>query len=62
MAEYVTNTKKHFIRYRDMGELYSVGRNKARELAKAAEAEIKVGGVTFIDPEKLDAYIRSQAN
>ena len=54
-----TATEPRYLRYREICNLYCIGRNKARNLCLAAGAVSKVGKVVLIDRNKLDAYIAS---
>ena len=54
-----TATEPRYLRYREICNLYCVGRTKARNMCEAAGAVSKVGKVVLIDRNKLDAYIAS---
>lgn len=56
-----TATEPRYLRYREICNLYCVGRNKARNMCEAAGAVSKVGKVVLIDRNKLDDYIKSLA-
>lgn len=45
------------LRIRAACQRYSVGSTKMRQIAKAAGAEVRCGGVYWIDPEAVDAYL-----
>ena len=55
----VQEGRKKYIRIEEGAELYSVGRNTFRELAKEADAVRKVKGVVLINVKKVDDFIES---
>lgn len=49
--------RKHYCRYKDGAELYSMGLTKFQELAKEAGATIKYQGCVLVDIDKIDEYL-----
>lgn len=51
--------ERKLVTYNEIRERYTIGANKARELAKAAGAVVTIGTMQRIDIAKMDAYIDS---
>lgn len=51
------DSKVRFLRYREGAEIYGMGRSSFERLAKAAGAVYKVGKMSLVKVEILDAYL-----
>ena len=57
----VNNGTRKYVRYREGAGIYSMGVKKFTELAKGADAVRKVGAVTLVSIDKLNAYIENNS-
>ena len=57
----VNNGTRKYVRYREGAGIYSLGLRKFTELAKEADTVRKVGVVTLVSIEKLNAYIENNS-
>ena len=50
---------RKLVSYADIMERYTIGRNKAIELSKKADAVVAIGRMKRVNVHKMDAYIDS---
>lgn len=57
--KYMKNNKKHFVRYKEGAEMYSMCQSKFEKLAKDAKATYKVNKLVLVNCELFEKYLES---
>ena len=53
----VIERKKKYVRYQEGAELYSMGVNTFREVARDAKATVRIKGIVLVNIEILEEYL-----
>ncbi len=51
--------KKRLVRYKEGAEMYSMGMNKFQDLAKKANAILKIDRLVLVDLDTFDQYLET---
>ena len=53
----VIERKKKYVRYQEGAELYSMGLNTFREIARDAKATVRIKGIVLVNIEIFEEYL-----
>lgn len=57
LEQRVGERKKKYVRYQEGAELYSMGLNTFRDIARAAKATVRIKGIVLVNVEIFEDYL-----
>ena len=57
LEQRVVERKKKYVRYQEGAELYSMGINTFREIARDAKATVRIKGIVLVNIEIFEEYL-----
>ena len=57
LEQRVGEKKKKYVRYQEGAELYSMGLNTFREIAREAKATVRIKGIVLVNVEIFEEYL-----
>lgn len=57
LEQRVGERKKKYVRYQEGAELYSMGLNTFREIAREAKATVRIKGIVLVNVEIFEEYL-----